>query len=416
MAAGPNGAAKSDPLFQGWRSLGTDALAERISQIDASVDIHFEEKQRRTVDLMRAKLAVRRKAEAAIAAETSNAAPPAIAPTIMPPEPPALAEHAAEIRRLGKRVIQDVIEIGRLLTVCKEIVGHGGWLEWLEREFRWSPATATNVMRVYETFAASKFKNFANLDLSVSMFYLLAAPSTPEDARDQVLDRAAAGEKLSTANVKKVIAAAKSATKEKDVAADEDRGAADSEQPDVPADDHDDGAIDQGDGDSTADDADEGDGKHRASDGREQTEKNPANGGEHDAAASAQARKDAYAAREKAEAGESASTTEVGPAVTQAKPRLQEQAESLTPVEPPAEETEEQTMRALLLEEFFGQASGADIFNRIPPKRTHDVIREFLDRLTVRGLLDAMSSDFGKELRARASAPKRNKANTMKET
>jgi len=31
-----------------------------------------------------------------------------------------LAECAAEIRRLGKAVIADVIEIGRLLTQCRE--------------------------------------------------------------------------------------------------------------------------------------------------------------------------------------------------------------------------------------------------------------------------------------------------------
>jgi hypothetical protein len=36
-----------------------------------------------------------------------------------------LAKHAAAIRRLGKRVVADVIEIGRLLTECKRICGHG---------------------------------------------------------------------------------------------------------------------------------------------------------------------------------------------------------------------------------------------------------------------------------------------------
>jgi hypothetical protein len=41
---------------------------------------------------------------------------------------PTLAEHAAEIRGLGKRVVGDVIEIGRRLTECKRICGHGNWL------------------------------------------------------------------------------------------------------------------------------------------------------------------------------------------------------------------------------------------------------------------------------------------------
>ena len=53
-----------------------------------------------------------------------------------------LAEHAAEIRRLGKRVVADVVEIGRHLSECKAICGHGNWLPWLEREFGWTDDTA----------------------------------------------------------------------------------------------------------------------------------------------------------------------------------------------------------------------------------------------------------------------------------
>jgi hypothetical protein len=40
----------------------------------------------------------------------------------------ALAEHAAVIRALGKRVIGDVIEMGRRLSDAKKIACHGGWL------------------------------------------------------------------------------------------------------------------------------------------------------------------------------------------------------------------------------------------------------------------------------------------------
>jgi hypothetical protein len=53
-----------------------------------------------------------------------------------------LARHATEIRRLGKQVVSDVIEIGRLLVESKELVGHGDWIPWLSREFQWSDKTA----------------------------------------------------------------------------------------------------------------------------------------------------------------------------------------------------------------------------------------------------------------------------------
>ena len=62
----------------------------------------------------------------------------------------ALAEHSAEIRKLGKRAVQNIIEIGRRLTEAKKIVGWGNWLPWLEREFGWSERTAQNFMQVAE--------------------------------------------------------------------------------------------------------------------------------------------------------------------------------------------------------------------------------------------------------------------------
>jgi hypothetical protein len=115
---------------------------------------------------------------------------------------PILAEHAAEIRRLGKRVVEDVVEIGRRLTECKKLVGHGNWLPWIEREFGWTDDTALNFMRVYEV---SKSRNFRDLSLPVSALYLLAAPSTSKEARDKIIERARAGEPVSVAETKRVI-------------------------------------------------------------------------------------------------------------------------------------------------------------------------------------------------------------------
>jgi hypothetical protein len=118
----------------------------------------------------------------------------------------ALAGHIAEIRRLGKRVVQDIIEIGRRLTECQKAVGHGGWAKWLEAHFGWSDRTALNFMRAFEM---SKSEKFSDLDLPVSALYLLAAPSTPEEARDEIIERAKVGEQVPLAAVKETIARAK---------------------------------------------------------------------------------------------------------------------------------------------------------------------------------------------------------------
>jgi DUF3102 family protein len=115
-----------------------------------------------------------------------------------------LVEHAAAIRALGKQTVENVIEIGRRLVDCRDNhLDHGEWLPWLKREFGWSRQTADNFIHVYER--ADKLPNFGNLNLPVSSLYLLAAPGTPQAARDEVGERMEAGEELSTAEVKEII-------------------------------------------------------------------------------------------------------------------------------------------------------------------------------------------------------------------
>ena len=109
---------------------------------------------------------------------------------------PTLAAHVAEIHRLRKRFTANTIEIGRHLTECQGIVGHGNWQTFLDREFEWSATTAPNFMRVF-ALTETESTNFADLDLPVSSLYLLAAPSTPEEARTEIISRAEAGEKVS---------------------------------------------------------------------------------------------------------------------------------------------------------------------------------------------------------------------------
>lgn len=120
---------------------------------------------------------------------------------------PVLTEHADAIRALGKQTIENIIEIGRRLTDAKRIAGHGNWLPWLDREFGWSRQTADRFIQVFE--ASGKLPNLSNLELPVSGLYMLAAPSTPPEARDAVIERAKAGEPVTVAGIKRVIEKAK---------------------------------------------------------------------------------------------------------------------------------------------------------------------------------------------------------------
>jgi len=94
-----------------------------------------------------------------------------------------------------------VIEIGRRLADCKERVGHGRWLPWLQREFGWTEMTATRFINVHEM---SKSENFSDFDIPVSGLYLLAAPSTPEEVREAVIERAEAGEAMPVAEIERM--------------------------------------------------------------------------------------------------------------------------------------------------------------------------------------------------------------------
>lgn len=101
------------------------------------------------------------------------------------PASPELAEHAEAIRRLGKRILSDVVEIGERLTKARALIAHGTWLRWLEGELRWSDETARRFTDVYEM---SKNHNLWDLRIPVSALYALARAS--EEIRDAVMRNA----------------------------------------------------------------------------------------------------------------------------------------------------------------------------------------------------------------------------------
>jgi hypothetical protein len=102
---------------------------------------------------------------------------------------------ANEIRSRGKHVVGDIIEIGRLLTECKARLSHGQWPPWLEREFAWEETTARRFMSVY--WLNGKSGKLQDLSFDVSALYKLAARSTPDTVREEVLERARQGEHVS---------------------------------------------------------------------------------------------------------------------------------------------------------------------------------------------------------------------------
>ena len=118
-----------------------------------------------------------------------------------------LAEHAEAIRSLGKLAITNIIEIGRRLTEAKRLLVHGKWAGWLADEFGWSAGTALNFMRVYELAEDYKSKNFSDLRIAPSALYALSKRNTPPEVRDEIIERAEAGEKIGINTVQEALQA-----------------------------------------------------------------------------------------------------------------------------------------------------------------------------------------------------------------
>jgi hypothetical protein len=124
---------------------------------------------------------------------------------------PVLTKYAAEIRRLGKRVKEDVIEIGRILDRAQEHAGRGAWHLWVNAEFGWSDQTAYRFIHLYQAHLRSEFHKLWNSDLPLSGLYQLAAPKTPGTARNEIAERLEAGDDVSFAAVTEAIARHKAA-------------------------------------------------------------------------------------------------------------------------------------------------------------------------------------------------------------
>ncbi|MBW4506272.1 MAG: DUF3102 domain-containing protein [Scytonematopsis contorta HA4267-MV1] len=111
-------------------------------------------------------------------------------------------QHTNDIKALMRRTCEDIIRIGQKLLEVKQFLGHGNFMSWLKSEFNWSMSIATKYMQVAKQF---KTVNFTNLNITASALYLIAAPSTPDIVRAEVLNRASCGESISYTKTKQIM-------------------------------------------------------------------------------------------------------------------------------------------------------------------------------------------------------------------
>jgi Protein of unknown function (DUF3102) len=107
-----------------------------------------------------------------------------------------LKSRAAEVKALMRQTVENFIKTGTILIEVKKRLPHGQWTLWCETEFGWTPRTARRMINVAETFS---LESLTNLDITTSALYILAAPTTPEEAREEALLLAQKGQRITPA-------------------------------------------------------------------------------------------------------------------------------------------------------------------------------------------------------------------------
>ena len=121
--------------------------------------------------------------------------------------------HRETIRRAAinikprlKRAAEDLFVIGRELRATKERLPHGEYSNWLDQEFGLSDRMAQRFVSVYDRLGV---KSDIMSVLPPTTLYMLAAPSTPDEAIEDIEEQIETGERLSVSYVQSVISDAK---------------------------------------------------------------------------------------------------------------------------------------------------------------------------------------------------------------
>lgn len=117
----------------------------------------------------------------------------------------SLKSRADKINERTRRIAADIWENGRdFYEAQQELANHSGgtFLAWVETETGYSKSTVYRMIDVYNNIS---FPNLGKLDIATSALYLLAAPSTPDEARQEIIEAAQQGQKITYTQAKETI-------------------------------------------------------------------------------------------------------------------------------------------------------------------------------------------------------------------
>ena len=115
-----------------------------------------------------------------------------------------LEEIAVGIEAHTKTAAEHILYNGKLLCEARELLkADQEFGQWREKRLPWmSRETALRWMNAYQ----SGGENLLQHNVAVTSVYLLTAPSVPESARAEALERAESGEKLTVKATEEIVA------------------------------------------------------------------------------------------------------------------------------------------------------------------------------------------------------------------
>lgn len=120
-----------------------------------------------------------------------------------------IQERTRKLKELWQRTAQDIWEIGQILAEVQSRLKQDRQFDaWLKAEFGLSRRTAYNFINVYKAFQEDA--KFAQINIDPSALYLLASPSTPQQIRDEIIQQASTGAKVTHKDIKQAISKKKS--------------------------------------------------------------------------------------------------------------------------------------------------------------------------------------------------------------
>lgn len=112
--------------------------------------------------------------------------------------------HETEIKKCFTEAHCKLINAGIHLANVKNLLEHGLFMDWVNQVFGMEYRTAKRYMEVAENFPI--IDNLSIMNFQKSALYALAAPSIPEEAREEAIEIAQAGEIVTHAKAKEIVA------------------------------------------------------------------------------------------------------------------------------------------------------------------------------------------------------------------